>query len=448
MPRLAPVLALAAALAVPAFHVWGQRTQPSPHPAIPGRNPQQPGEQPETGRPPMPIIDVDFAGGTVQEFVKVIQKSAMDSTAKTPVNVMIPTEAGAIALPAISLKRVSAETALETLRYAFGVQGIHQLEARNMTNPGDEGLTFAIQYAPGRSSPQMQGVQVQQPIQSEAYSLRELISVPEGLPEDNASLRMTPDAVLGALKLAAELEAGDASVAPTQLLFHPDTQLLIARGTPDQHRLIHSILQQLADMLEQRRDQHGDEQAREQHFEMQLLELSAQGAAAQAQIKRAESELGPATAELQRLEKLFQSGSASASEVERARANVEVAKTNVDAAMAQLQILERRSNIMHQQRKATRNTPSEEPLAVIYDLRDLSNFKADFYTLVKQVIKPEGSMSVKPAAGDPTGSIVVSATRPQHEVLVAIFNTARRLKTNEPKLPGTTLDALIEQSKE
>lgn len=439
-------LALFAALTVTAAAIAQQ-----PHPAVPGRpTPNlQPAAAPDPNRPPMPIIDVDFAGGTVQEFVKVIQKAAMESTAKTPVNVMIPTEAGAISLPAISLKRVSAETALETLRYAFGVQGAHQLEARNMTNPGDEGLTFAIQYAPGRSSPQMQGVQMQQPIQSEAYSLRELISVPEGLPADNDSLRMTPDAVLGALKLAAELESVNATTTPTQLLYHPDTQLLIARGTPDQHRLISSILRQLADMLEQRRDQHGDELSRAHHNELQILELKAQAAAAQAQVQRARSELGPATAELERIEKLFQAGSASASEVERARANLGVAQANLQGAEVQMQTLEQRAEVLQRKAKAD-SMPAErqEPIVVIYDVRDLANFKADFYGLVKQVIKPDGKMSIKAASGDPTGIIVVHATRPQHEILVAIFNTARRLKTNEPKLPGQTLDTLIEQSKE
>jgi hypothetical protein len=181
---------------------------------------------------------------------------------------------------------------------------------------------------------------------------------------------------------------------------------------------------------------------------MQLLELRAQGAGLQAQIERAETELAPATAELDRLEKLFQAGSAGASEVERARANVAIARANFSAALAQRKLLEERAEILQRKGQSPRGVANGESITVIYDLRDLATFKADFYNLVKSVIRPDGKMSVKPAAGDPTGAVVVDATRAQHEVLVSIFNTARRLKTNEPKLPGTTLDALIEQSKE
>lgn len=418
--------------------------QPVPAGRLPGGQ-QQPSR--EENRPPMPIIDVEFVGGPVREFVKAVQKASMESAAKTPVNVMVPAEAAEVALPAVSLKRVSAETALETLRYAFGMQGQHQFETRNMTNEGDEGLTFAVQYAPGRGSAQMQPMGPMPQVMSEAYSLRDLIDTPEGLAANDPGLRMSADAVLGALKLAAELEATDARVTPTQLLFHKDTQLLIARGTPDQQRLVMSVLQQLRATMEQRRERFADAQSRERSTQLQKVEVEAQIQHARAQLDRAISELGPAEAEVQRIGQLLAAGSASKTEQERAQANLDVARANARAAETNVMMHLRRQEILEAE-GAQAGAAHGDLLVAIYDVRDLASFKGEFHRLVKQVIGREGSMEVRAGVGDPTGSLVVRAPRDRHELLVSIFNTARRLKTNEPKLPGQTLEQLIDKSKE
>lgn len=435
-------------LAVPAalFLAAGASLAQQPVPAgrVPGGQ-QQPSR--EENRPPMPVIDVEFAGGPVREFIKAVQKASMEAAAKTPVNVMVPAEAAEVSLPAVSLKRVSAETALETLRYAFGMQGQHQFETRNMTNEGDEGLTFAVQYAPGRGSAQMQPMGPMPQVLSEAYSLRDLIDTPEGLPADDQSLRMSPDAVLGALKIAAELEATDARVTPTQLLFHKDTQLMIARGTPDQQRLVINVLSQLRATMEQRRERFADAQSRERNTQLQRVELEAQIQHARAQLDRANSELGPAEEAVARLGQLVAAGSASKADLERAQANLDVARANARAAETNVMMHLRRQEIL-ETGGVKGNAPAADLLVAIYDVRDLANFKGDFFSLVKQVIGREGKSEVHPTGGDTTGSLVVRATRERHELLVSIFNIARRLKTNEPNLPGQTLEQLIDKSKE
>lgn len=445
IPCIAAMALTGAALGKP------QQDEPPPHiqQLQAQRRLQQGSPVQDANRPPMPIIDVDFPGGTVLAFTRAVQKAATESTAKTPVNVMIPGDAAEITIPAISLKRVSAATALETLQYAFGMGGLHQFSTRNMTNDGDEGLTFAVQYSPGRSAGFIQRPQIMQPVQSEAYSLRDLIAIPANLPQNDPSLRMSPDSILAALKLAAELEADDVRVAPTQLLFHPDTQLLIGRGTSDQHRLIRGVLEQFIETIRQRRDQLATDQARARSNELQHLELDAQVQIAQANMDKAISEMRPARAEVERLEKLVESGSASSAELARARANLEVAGANTASAESHLVMMMKRRELI--EKSASGASPAGAPpeqIVVIYDVRDLANFKKDFNDLVKTVISPDGKMEVKPGSGDATGFISVRTTRSQHEVLVSIFNTARRLKANEPRLPGLTLDQLIEQSKE
>jgi len=401
--------------------------------------------RPDPIRPPMPIIDVEFPGGSVQEFVSAIQKAASQSSAKTPVNVMVPSEAADVPLPAVSLKRVSAETALQTLRHAFGNHGPFQLRSDNMTSDGDEGLTFALQFSKQFSGVPQQ-VTMHQPAVSQAYSLRGLLIAPAELDQNDSGLRLSADAVLGALKLASELEATDATVAPTQLLYHEDTKLLIARGTPDQHRLIEGVIEQITATLLQRRAEVAQAQDRSRSDEMQILDLESQGQAIRAQFDRARSELGPATAEVKRLEQLVASGAGGQGDLERAKAQLQIAETNVGAAEAQMAIAQRRREILRTGNAGSHHVPKAEKVVVVYDVRDLANFKRDFMDLVKQVIGPDGKMDVVPASGDSTGSLVVKAGRDRQEILVNIFNTARRLKANEPKLPGATLDQLIQKS--
>ncbi len=84
----------------------------------------------------------------------------------------------------------------------------------------------------------------------------------------------------------------------------------------------------------------------------------------------------------------------------------------------------------------------------VYDVRDLAAFKSDLNRLVRLVVGEAGSIDVRPASGDTTGSLVVRAPRDRHEILVSIFNTARRLKNNEPNLPGITLEQIIEKPRE
>ncbi|MBX3404460.1 MAG: hypothetical protein KF699_13700 [Phycisphaeraceae bacterium] len=441
--RRMPCLAVPAALLIASGGAFAQQAESA------GRQPTRPTSRQE-GRPPMPIIDVDFAGGTVREFVKAVQKAAMESAAKTPVNVMFPAEAADVRLEAISLRRVSAETALATLRFAFGMQGQHQFDTTNMTGDGDEGLTFALRYSTGRGGQQ---TAAQPPFTSQveaiiaqAHSLRDLITTPAGLPQSDPSLRMSPDTVLGALKVAAELEAADSRGAPAQLLFHPDTQLLIARGTGRQLQLIVDVLGQLHRTMEQRREALAQSETRARKAELQMVELEGLMGQAKAQLERATSELRPAQAEVSRLEQLVASGNASGTDLERARANVDIARANVRSADAHLVMLSKRREAL--ERGLGDVQPSAvEAVVAIYDLRDLANFKADFNAIVKQVIGDDGRMEVRPISGDTTGSLVVRAPRDRHEILVSIFNIARRLKTNEPKLPGQTLEQLIEKTR-
>ena len=438
-PRFLTALPIAAALAVGSL----AHAQEGGQPARPQNSDPVASAQP---RPSMPVIDVDFKGGTVAQFVQAVQQAAMQAS-KTPVNIMVPAEAQQVELPPIQFRRVSAETALQSLQYAFGDRNQHTFAARNMTSSGDESLTFAIQYVVGRTPGVPQSAFPMQPTMSQAYSLRDLITAPPNASQSDASLRMSADTVLGALKLAAELESGDKRVEPTQLLFHPDTQLVIARGTQDQLRLIENVIGQLSATLAQRRDVVANDDARRQHTELQQIELQAQIDAAKAQLDRALSEQRPAQVEVARLEKLVASGSASTSDLERARAQREVAQANARAAEAHLAMLERRREILSRGAGHT-TVPDTERIVGLYDLRDLNSFKGDFYQLVKQVIGKEGTMSVKPAGGDSTGTIEVRTTRAQHEALVSIFNTARRLKSNEPKLPGITVDQVLQKDKE
>lgn len=437
------LLAIPAALTLAAAPlVAGQPADIRQPPGAPARATTRP-----ENRPPMPIIDVEFAGGTVRDFVRALQKAAVESAAKTPVNVMIPAEAADIGLPAVSLKRISAETALQTLEYAFVSMGPHRVLIRNMTNEGDEGLTFAIQYQFVQQGVSMPQASPQGPIVSEAHSIRELLDVPEGLLQKDPALRMAPETVLGALKLASEMEAAESRGAPVHLMFHPDSQLLIARGTPEQQRLVLGVLRQLRETIDQRRMRHAEALMRQQQHRLTTVELEAQIREAEAQLKRARAELAPVAAEAQRMRQFFDDGKLTKTDLERAQAAADVAEADVQAAESNLMMMVRKRDILAAG-GGWPGAPTGEMVLAVYDVRDLAAFKSDLNRLVRLVVGEAGSIDVRPASGDTTGSLVVRAPRDRHEILVSIFNTARRLKNNEPNLPGITLEQIIEKPRE
>src|SRR5688500_8384466 len=76
---------------------------------------QQPAAAPNVPKTSGPVVSIDFAGGTVNDFIGAVQKAA----APAAVNVIRPAEAAAVPAPPISLRNVTVQTALEALRWAF-----------------------------------------------------------------------------------------------------------------------------------------------------------------------------------------------------------------------------------------------------------------------------------------------------------------------------------------
>jgi hypothetical protein len=222
--------------------------QPQPQ-SVPRQVPPQfPGHQGSPG----PVVSVDFPGGTVAEYIEAVQRAGGDR----PVNVLVPAEAAGVPVPPISLRGVTARTALEALTYAFpfGYGAKHEFGVRSFGDDPEATNAFAIMYSKGQQIGMMPG-QLNQAAgpargreQIQVFSLTELVA-PPGAGED---VGVPVDVLLTAVEAALGIGAGDeeadgegGSGAPAQVRFHEESGLLIVRGTGEQISLVSSLLGEL-----------------------------------------------------------------------------------------------------------------------------------------------------------------------------------------------------------
>lgn len=191
-----------------------------------------------------PVISLEFPGGTMREYVAAVQRAA----GKETVNVLLPAEAADLPLPPISMKEVTARTALEALQWAFPVMGPSRVEITPIGAPEAGAPTFAIAYrrdqtfvpGPGGTSVPMNaagGVEV--------FSIRELVDPAEGEAE-----AIPVETLLTSIEAA--LSVGNLGTEP-ELRFHEESGLLILRGAPNHIMTVRSLLKAIREDAERRR---------------------------------------------------------------------------------------------------------------------------------------------------------------------------------------------------
>lgn len=180
--------------------------QNTPQPAAQQQAPQP---DPAPGR-----FDIDFAGGTVDQYVEAIRR------AHPAANIVVLAGAGAYGVPAIRLRNVTVTAALQAVeqrgtlesgaefwlavavnRVQGGAEPVHQLQYAQRTREGGERTT-------------------------RVWSVADLI-VNGAKPAD----------ILGAVEVALLLES-----TPIEIRFHEPTQLVMARGYPRQLHTVEAVL--------------------------------------------------------------------------------------------------------------------------------------------------------------------------------------------------------------
>ncbi|MBX3321867.1 MAG: hypothetical protein KF757_02635 [Phycisphaeraceae bacterium] len=169
------------------------------------------------------LVNVTFGGGTLAEFVRVIQKSA-DPVA---VNVVLRGNAGQVELPSVTLRRVTVEAAFEAIcsDLVFSLHVVHSggepiivIEERlQPTSTPAQAQMRAVEMAAARNGQDQRAL-------LRVYPVRELVE----------SGTVTYPTILDALRVALEAEGSEPKA---EIMHHEASGVLIVRGTP-QHEVV------------------------------------------------------------------------------------------------------------------------------------------------------------------------------------------------------------------
>ena len=183
----------------------------------------QPGDR--SYQHPNSRFDVDFPGGTLEEYVASIRKARTDGAA----NIVVMPNAKNLAIPPIKLVGVTVGAAISIL------EGPYQLESGRFAEV--DVRSYEIEDSEDRVIKIM--------AHFERPSIRSAVwSVEEALAHGQSA-----DELLGAVEAVVALFHQKADIS-----FHPPTRLLIARGTDEQLDLVREALSELINGAERRHE--------------------------------------------------------------------------------------------------------------------------------------------------------------------------------------------------
>lgn len=310
-----------------------------------------------------PLINVEFAGGTVAEFIEALRKAA----APEPVNAVVSEPASKVTLAPIRLRKVALETAVQSIETAAGDAGGWRisrvrLERRDRDPLEGESPVFSVQFEPRKRPPDLRTDAGEKPV-IQVYSLRDVTDPKPGDPP-GVLLVQKPETVLTAIRSAIELSGGDGSSAP-EIKYHQDSGLLIVRGTAEQTGLISQALDTLASDVRQRRSaalQMGVSGNSVADMRAQMDKAALMAMKQQAEARRA----GEALA---RIKQQAAAGAVSTEEVAAAEARAQ--NTEIEAQVAQVEVArlaERLRSLEEGERSGSSARPDPGSTTRSYDL--------------------------------------------------------------------------------
>ncbi len=248
-------------------------------------------------RPAPPLVfDLDFPGGTAAAFVAAVRKALPSA------NVAVDAAAERFTIPPAQFRAVTLQGALDLLnsRTLSDDAGWAKMSVKRLD--GNVGFHVDVEEA-------------SQEARHRVWSLANVLG-DDIRPEDALS------AVQAAMSLFRK---------PAELKYHPETNLLIARGTEAQLDLINTTLDQAAETAHQRGSM--NEQRRE---ELQHLELQAR--MVEARMNVAAQRLDIFRKALDRMQQQVETGAAPQEFLDEAKLKAAQAEADFIEAQAQLQM--------------------------------------------------------------------------------------------------------------
>jgi hypothetical protein len=196
-----------------------------------------------------PLVTVDFAGGTVADYVRTLRSAAADK----PVNIVVSKSAAGIELSAINLRSATVSSAVDAITAAAGVgegRWVINCSPQGPLEPG-ESRVYMIDYqrrqptpGPAKGNDDLQRIEV--------VSLRPLIE-PQPGDVPGVDIVEKPEVVLAAVEAALSLGERPDEGTP-QVKFHKDSGLLIVRAGPTQMRAMIDAVESIRKDVSRRRD--------------------------------------------------------------------------------------------------------------------------------------------------------------------------------------------------
>lgn len=269
------------------------------------------------------IVNVEFAGGTVAQYVAALKEACKPQ----PVNVVLSEGAATDKLAPISLRQASLAAAMQAIPAASS-SGVNSWQIVQLpdTLPGnnspraetsDSAPVFQVYRAPSKKDAGQQRVIM------EVYSVQKIV----GRETDPAVAERKIAAVLTAAETALRMDERRAT--PPELKFHKESGLLIVRGEPDDVMAVKDVIERMSDDSGR-----AAELAAQRLSVQQQMEINVRKAEVNA--KAARSRLDAAKDRLVQVEKLRAAGDMST--IDAAELKAEVEHLAAAAEMAQLEV--------------------------------------------------------------------------------------------------------------
>ncbi len=274
------------------------------------------------------LAAVDFKGGSLQAYVQALQAASKGE----PLNIIVSPGCEGATLPAISLRTVAAESAVGLLEHldlpdfkfsvsttpragaspVFVVRGYNMEQANRLKREAQEAESRRL------TDDREAGLAV--------FSLRSLLETAPGTP-DLPVTRTDSASLLTAVETALTM-GGEGQKA--EMKFHPETGVLVVRGTPGQTAAVGKLLGEVQGDLQRFRS--GATNAR-----LKEAELMADVRRAEVDVQGAKAEVEYSEQEVAQMQELARGGQMPATEIAKAQLALQQRRANVARAQIEME---------------------------------------------------------------------------------------------------------------
>lgn len=401
-----------------------------------GPSPNQPGipnPQISAGQSPSgPMLNLQFPGGTVTEFVTAVREAA--AAAGGAVNIIVPADAAKVIAPPMSLQMVRPQTALTAFCAAFRQNKDHYFSVDDVGIDSAEAPSFVLYYERNPNLAARGGMPVQPPprVTIEVFSIRDIVEPAtirgnEPPNEIAAQADVNKNNLLRAIDAALSLKDQDTRADDdTSVLCHDQSGLLIVRGEPARIEVVRSVLSRMRDDTFARRKAESSKAERESA-------RARRAAVVESRLKLQQAEMDTAQSRFDRTAQLHSQGQASVEALEEAKLNVvraQAAMAQVEADFAEVE----NAGGMEKGPGAASPPPADEPISTAtYRLK--YGAAARISGLASAIIATCPGSNKEYAQADPTqNTVVATTTKAKHTLIQLAIDTidavAESVKSN------------------